>query len=122
MNQTLDMSGTVDDDFQSVTAQRTTAAGEYVNGKYVDAAPTTPDDYTVTLQPVSDREIQILTNGGERLTDARRVYINDGDLESLANGDIWNFDGVDGVFRVVKLDNRPWRNYCKLIVSRKDDA
>ena len=34
----------------------------------------------------------------------------------------WTFEGVPGVFKTVKLDNRPWRNYCKITVSKQDDS
>lgn len=122
MGTALDMGGTVDGDFQSTPAQRHPKSGGYVDGIWkADAAAKPIPGYIVTLQAVSPRELQSITSGGERVVDARRVYINDGDLTELDNGDKWEFDTVDGVFKVLKLDNRPWRNYCKLIVSRIDD-
>ena len=116
----LDMVGHIDDCFESVTATRTGKVGSYVEGKWV-GLESGSEPHAVTLQPASDKEIQSLSKGGERIVDARRIYINDGDLYSISPSDDWTFSGVDGVFKTVKLDNRPWRNYCKAIVSRKDD-
>jgi len=116
----LDMEGHIDDCFESAPATRTPVAGSYVGGKWVDASGlSTP--HAVTIQPVSEKEIDSLSQGGERLVDARKIYINDGDLYSISPSDDWAFTGIDGTFKTVKLDNRPWRNYCKAIVSRKDD-
>lgn len=114
----LDMSGHIDPVFKSVPANRiATTGGGYVNGIWVDGVETvTP--HTVTIQPATDREIETLEKGGERIVDARRVYVNDGVLAAIAQADIWEFDGQR--WKCHKLDNRPWRNYCKAIVSRMD--
>lgn len=116
----LDMFGHIDDVFESVQANRLTKPGSYVDGKWVGTVGiTTP--HIVTLQPLTDKEIDSLSKGGERIVDGRKIYINDGDLYSISPSDTWTFTGIDGIFKTVKLDNRPWRNYCKAIVSRKDD-
>ena len=116
----LDMIGHIDDVFESVDAIRTPQPGSYVAGKWV-AVPGTPKPHTVTLQPASDREINNLSKGGERVVDARKAYINDGDLYAISPSDDWTFTGIAGTFKTIKLDNRPWRNYCKVIVSLKDE-
>lgn len=121
MTQALDMSGTVDNEFKSINATRFTVAKGYTNGRPNKTPVEDPNAFTVTLQAVSERELMSLSGGGERVVDVRRVYINDGDLTALTNGDLWQFDGLVGTYRVIKLDNRPWRNYCKLIVSLKDE-
>ena len=116
----LDMEGHIDDCFESVNATRTSRPGSFVDGKWVTTAGvSTP--HSVTLQSVSEKEIDNLSKGGERIVDARKIYINDGNLYSISPSDDWTLNGIDGVFKTVKSDNRPWRNYCKLIVSRKDD-
>lgn len=114
----LDMFGQIDDVFESIQADRVSkTGGAYVNGLWVDGVETeTP--HTVTIQPASDREIAALVSGGERITDARRVYVNDGVLAEISQADDWLFDGQR--WKTVKLDNRPWRNYCKAIVSLYD--
>ena len=117
----LDMLGHIDDCFQSVPANRTASiGGSYVDGLWVDGTDTvTP--HKVTVQPVTEKEIDSLDIGQERIGDMRKIYVNDGDLYSIAEADTWKLTGIDGTFRCVKLDNRPWRNYCKAIVVRLDD-
>lgn len=115
----LDMEGFIDEVFESVAAVRTTKSGNYVDGKWVETSENkTP--HSVTLQQASGKEIQNLSQGGERILDARRVYVNDGVNYSISDSDLWEFTGVNGIFKTVSLDNRPWRNYCKIIVSRQD--
>lgn len=116
----LDMSGHIDGEFKSVNATRQTDSGSRVGGRWVPSL-SDPIPHTVNLQPVSARRIQNLTRGGRRLIDARTVYVNDGDLYSVLESDLWKFDGIDGVFEAVEMDNRPWRNYCRIVVSRVDD-
>jgi hypothetical protein len=117
----LDMSGHIDSTFESVTATRAAkAGGAYVDGKWVDGS-STATNHTVNLQPLNDRERKTLQEAGERIVDARKCYVNDGDTYSVSEADTWSFTGVDGVFKTVSVDNRPWRNYCKIVVSRIDD-
>ncbi len=117
----LDMTGHIDSTFESVGATRTGyTGGGYVDGKWVDGA-SVDTAHTINLQPLSDKERRTLQEAGERVVDARKVYVNDGDLYSISEADTWVFIGISGVFKTVSLDNRPWRNYCKIVVSRKDD-
>lgn len=116
---TLSMKGHIDSVFVSAPAKRIREVGSsYVNGKWVDGSETTTS-HKVTLQPLSEREIQNLNIGAERIGDMRKIYVNDGGDHKL--NDNWLFAGVDGLFKSVHVDNRPWRNYCKIIVSRIDD-
>ena len=113
------MLGHIDSVFRSIPATRTAATGGgYVDGIWQDGA-TVVTSHTVTIQPASDREIETLEKGGERIVDARRIYVNDGVLASISQADLWEFDGQ--LWKCHKLDNRPWRNYCKAIVSRVDN-
>ena len=115
----LDMRGHIDPVFVSIPATRNSfTGGGYVDGIWQDGV-TTVSSHTVTIQPASDREIETLEKGGERIVDARRIYVNDGVLASIQKADTWEFDGQ--VWKCHKLDNRPWRNYCKAIMSRIDD-
>lgn len=91
--------------------------GGRVDGAWVDGADER-HTYDATIQQASDREIQTLTQGGERLTDVRRIWINDPIDLSLAESDQWEFEGQ--VWRSIKNDNRPWRDYAKIFVSRLD--
>ena len=113
------MSGHIGPVFKSGPATRTSfAGGGYVDGLWVDGTTTTTP-HTVTVQPASDREIETLEKGGDRVVDARRIYVNDGLLAEITQADTWTFDGQE--WKCYKLDNRPWRNYCKAIVARFDD-
>ena len=118
----LDFAGHIDGVFQSTPATRTSmSGGQYEGGRWVPGAPTNTS-HTVTLQPASQREIDFLKDAGERVRDVRRVYINDSASYSIAEADTWQFSGVDGVFKTISMDVRPWRTYSKIIVSRIDDA
>ena len=116
----LDFSGHIDGTFQSTPASRTSrTGGEYINGRWVEGTPTVTS-HTVTIQPASDREIDFLQSAGERIKDARRIYVNDNATYSLA--ETWTFTGVDGIYKAISVDARPWRTYTKIIASRIDDA
>lgn len=114
----LIMSGFVDGVFRSIPLElRYEIAGGYVNGVYVPGAKVSIP-YVANIQPLSEREIDNLFRGGERVVDGRKVYINDGDLKSLRLGeDMW-FDGQ--LWKIIKSDVREWRRYSKTIVSRYD--
>lgn len=115
----LNMEGQIDGVFESVEASRAVDTG----GTWVDGiwAPGTPSatPYIVNIQPASDREVDFLRQGGERITDARRIYINQGDMQLIDQTGTWTFLGQQ--WKAVKVDNRYWRNYCKVIVMRIDD-
>lgn len=114
----LDMGGMVDAVFQSVPATRTVVTpGTYVNGIAVPGSIMNTS-YTVNIQSASDREIDFLSEGGERVLDMRRVYVNDGDIQPIDNSGEWVFLGQR--WKPLRCDNRYWRNYCKLIVVRLD--
>jgi hypothetical protein len=90
--------------------------GQWVEGTGIETA------HKVNLQPATQEEIHFLDDAGERVRDVRRVYVNDGAAYQLQEADTWTFDGVEGIFKVVSIDDRPWRDYTKLLVSRIDDA
>lgn len=115
----LDMLGHVDDVFKSVPAtRRLVIGGSYVDGLWVEGVERVYP-FTVNIQPATDREIDSLPQGGERLIDVRKLYINDGDIQSVGDVGDWEFLGQR--FKTIKTDNRWWRNYCKVFVSRYDE-
>ncbi len=117
----LDMNGFIDSTFVSVAAVRTgRAGGGYTDGIWVAGTPT-ESPHTINLQALSGADRVTLADGAERLVDARVIHVNDGIDYSISEADTWIFTGVDGVFKTVSLDNRPWRNYCRAIVSRIDE-
>lgn len=121
----LDMFGFIDPVFRSIDATRTSFSGGAYDGDGI-WQPGIPviSQHTITLQPLSMKEISFISLGGERQHDLRKIYVNDGNLYSISESDTWAFQisqGVNGNYKTISLDNRPWRNYCKIIVSRYDD-
>ena len=114
----LNMEGQIDDVFVSVAASRTVTGGALVEGIWVPGPPVTTD-YRVNIQPASDREVDFIRQGGERITDVRRIYINEGEMQLIDQTGIWTF--LSQQWKAVKCDNRWWRNYCKVLVMRIDD-
>ena len=115
----LNMEGQIDGVFESVEASRTVdTGGAWVDGIWTPGIPSTTT-YIVNIQPASDREVDFLRQGGERITDARRIFINQGEMQLIDQTGIWTFLGQQ--WKAVKVDNRYWRNYCKVIVMRIDD-
>lgn len=121
----LSMGGFVTDDIQSTVGTRySTTGGDYdTGGRWVDGVETdTPHE--VNLQPATPKQIAALDLGGERAIDIRNVYVNDVEiaLAKIAKADEWTFAGVPGRFKTIVLDNRPWRVYCKVVVSLIDGS
>ncbi|WP_432782434.1 hypothetical protein WJ803_01745 [Pseudomonas veronii] len=115
----LSMEGHIDDVFVSVAASRTVSVdGQFVEGIWVPGATET-NPYVVNIQQASDREVDFIRQGGERITDVRRIYINQGEMQLIDQTGTWTFLGQQ--WKAVKVDNRHWRNYCKVIVMRIDD-
>jgi hypothetical protein len=115
----LNMQGHIDDVFVSVPATRTVdVGGDWVEGIWTPGGPATTD-YIVNIQPANDREIDFVQRAGERIFDVRRVYINEGDMQLVDQTGMWSF--LSQQWKAVKCDNRWWRNYCKVIVTRIDD-
>ena len=111
------MGGQIDGVFRSIPAQHVGKGGEYVNGLWVPTA-SQPVNFTANIQPLNDKEISFLPQGGERIIDSRKIYINSGNLEAIQLDGEWVFSGQR--WKIAQTDNRPWRNYCKVIVYRID--
>lgn len=117
----LDMEGTIDDVFESVPATRTGKTNVFGDDGRPVVVKGAPNEHKVTIQALSNKELQSLSLGAERTNDIRKIYVNDGDLYSIDAADEWTFLGITGTFRTIALDNRPWRNYCRAIVALKDE-
>jgi len=115
----LSMSGHIDAVFKSVDATYIPAGGAYVEGIWTPVAMAPVTGFQVNVQPLSDKELDFLQKGGERILDPRRIYVNNGDLDAILLDGTWVFLGQR--WKVIKTDNRPWRRYCKVIVDRYDD-
>lgn len=114
----LNMEGHIDEVFVSVPASRTTSAGSFVDGIWVPGLQVTLP-YIVNIQPASDREVDFIRQAGERITDVRRIYINQGEMQGIDQTGTWEFIGQQ--WKAAMCDNRYWRNYCKVVVVRIDD-
>lgn len=115
----LNMEGQIDGVFESVEASRTVdVGGQLIEGIWTPGNPDTKP-YVVNIQPASDREVDFIRQGGERITDVRRIYINQGEMQLVDQTGTWAFLGQQ--WKATKCDNRWWRNYCKVIVMRIDD-
>ena len=89
------------------------------------------DEFDANIQAATDREIEFLSNGGERINDVRIVHRNDGlgiqvsAPDKLA--DILIFSDNPGVtgptwWKALKVDYRPWHNFCHATIVRLDPA
>lgn len=116
----LNMQGHVDAVFRSTdVVAHIEAGGSYVDGLWVEGAVRDITFNRVTIQPLNDKELDFLYRGNERILDSRKLYINNGDLESLTLANDVTFVGLK--WKISKSDIRPWRSYAKLIVVRYDD-
>lgn len=113
----LNMRGHIDNVFKSVPATHVGKSGAYVDGVWQEVTTGTVS-YMVTIQPLNDKEIDFLRQGGERILDGRKIYVNSGDLDSIQLDGEWVFLGQR--WKIIRTDNRPWRSYCKVIVDRYD--
>jgi len=113
----LDMLGTVDQCFKNTEVTITPIATTYVDGSPVEA-PGAATIHNATTQPASAKEIQFLEKGGERFTSVKRFYINDGSTHEVGSLLADSLTGKN--FRITSADNRPTRNYCKLIAGSED--
>ena len=115
----LNMQGHIDGVFQSVPASRTVdTTGDWVDGIWTPGVEVTTQ-YVVNIQPASLREQEMIRQAGERITDARRIYINEGNMQLIDQTCVWEFLGQR--WKAWQCDNRYWHNYCKVIVVRIDD-
>jgi len=117
MSDRLNMNGHVDDVFKSVPAQHIGKGGAYVDGIWTPVTYA-PVSFKVNIQPLTDRELDFLRQGGQRILDGRKIYVNSGDLDSIQLDGEWVFLGQR--WKIIKTDNRPWRKYCKVVVDRYD--
>lgn len=113
----LNMSGHIDAVFKSVDATHIGKSGAYVDGIWTPVLAE-PVSFRVNIQPLTDKELNFLQQGGERIIDPRKIYVNSGNLESIQLDGEWVFLGQR--WKIIKTDNRPWRNYCKVVVDRYD--
>lgn len=116
----LSMQGQIDGVFRTVNVTFTnTPDGGYVDGIYQPGVPVSTTFRNVTIQPLTDDELDLLLRAGQRIIDARKLYINNGNFDALQLNAKVEF--LSQEWKLIKADVRPWRKYAKLIVDRKDD-
>ncbi len=120
----LDMLGHVDDTFRSIPVVRIAkSGGGFDDGGFPVSGSESRSNHVATVQPLNQREIDNLKIGGRRIVDARKLYINDGSTAEISEADDWEFDansrGLER-YEAMSVDNRPWRNYCKVMVILRD--
>lgn len=113
----LNMKGHIDNIFKSVPATHVGKSGAYVDGIWTPVT-SAPVAFQVNIQPLNDKELSFLQQGGQRIVDPRKIYVNSGDLNSVQLDGEWVFLGQR--WKIIRTDNRPWRNYCRVIVDRFD--
>lgn len=134
----INMQSMIDGTFQSIIPGGVwlikSVKGDYTGpaGEWVQSEPQRIELKMVNIQPVSPRAAEHLINIGTfghnpviNIEDIRVVHINDGVtyLSTDDNGssaDYLEFSDGNAIrkWRVVSTDNRPWHNFCKIIVRR----
>lgn len=113
----MSMFGFIDATTGSHTVKRVRLTdGGYVDGIY-EHQSTSETAHQASVQPVSMREIEDV--GARRISDYRKLYINDGTGAGISPADIWEIDGER--YETVSYDYRPTRDYLKVVVARVDD-
>lgn len=113
----FEMDGEIDNDFTTAQVVHIKEVGTYVEGVFVSQEGGR-ETFSACIQPMSNREIAYLENGGERISDARKLYIT----QSIDGLDLRSrFEFFGQVWKVFEFDSRPENTYNKIIVARVDD-
>lgn len=88
------------------------------------------DSFNANVQPVSDKEIEFLQIGAERINDVRVIHRNDGKGIKVSTAgklaDILVFaetpDEPVTWWKSIATDFRPWHNFCRAVVAKLDPA
>lgn len=124
----LSMMGHVSGPFATHTVALRRYATKIVNFKPVLALDY-DDNFLANIQQASDKEIEFLGIGGERVNDVRVVHRNDGKgirvstPDNLADVLIFS-DGItdDIWWKSINTDYRPWHNFCRATVVKLDPS
>ncbi|HDS1780475.1 TPA: hypothetical protein QEM49_005058 [Pseudomonas putida] len=88
------------------------------------------DTFDANVQPASDKEIEFLQIGAERINDIRVIHRNDGkgiEVSTPGNlADILVFaetpDQPATWWKAMATDYRPWHNFCRVVIAKLDPA
>lgn len=112
----FDMTGEVDYDFTTHDVVFVKDEGQFIDGAWVQVDGERKT-YQACVQPVGGRELSFLQNGGERISDFRKLYITQ-KIEGLELDGVFEFLGQR--WKVVDFDDRPENTYTKITVARID--
>ncbi len=87
----LSMRGHIDNVFKSVPATHVGKSGSYVDGIWTSVT-SAPVAFMVNIQPLSDKEIDFLRQGGQRIVDPRKytsTMVTSTQSHSMVNGYSW---------------------------------
>lgn len=110
----------IDDEFSTAIGTRFSRHSSYVDGRLV-VNQARGDERKVDVRPASERQIQFLASGGERVIEILNLYVNTGDIAVVEKGDYWTLSDRDGTFKAVSLDKRLSTGRCRVTVSKLDD-
>jgi hypothetical protein len=123
----LNMSGHVSGPFLTHTPELRRYSSQIINHKPVFALEYFEPSFAANIQQASDKEIEFLNIGGERVNDVRVVHRNDGRSILVSTpdhlADILVFsDGVTEAtwWKSINTDFRPWHNFCRATVVKLD--
>lgn len=112
----FDMKAEINNDFTTAEIIHVQDASRYENGEFLQADGERVA-FSACIQPLSGREIDFLARGGERISDARKLYIT-APIENLTLQSRFEFFGQ--LWKVVEFDHRPENTYCRITVMRYD--
>lgn len=113
------MQGHVDNVLRSIAVEYVNQTQEYDDTGRPVVNEVSRATYNANIQPLLPDELDFLNRGNIRYVDARKVYINNGDL-SIIKG-TGKFIFLDREWTVYSLDKREWNNYLKAIVYATDE-
>lgn len=90
-------------------------SGDYVDGKW-QSTGIVPVTLRPRIQNAQPKEFDNLEIGGRRVVDAKILRF--GHNLGFKLGDKWTFDGYE--WETAKIDSRPERRFCRIIVGRLD--
>ena len=112
------MYGVVTGDFDNrYNVEYFPSIGNWINGEWVENS-TNGQRLVANVQPVGGREISYLNNGGERISDARTLYITQ-PIKDLNLDGVFKFLGES--WKIFRFDARPENTYYKIIIARVDE-
>lgn len=88
------------------------------------------DSFDANVQPASDKEIEFLQIGAERINDIRVIHRNDGKgIEVSTEGNLADIlvfaetpDKPATWWKAIATDYRPWHNFCRAVIAKLDPA